>query len=99
MADHIEPGNGRVKFVVRHRGEILGPIDLSLAGRHNVYNALAAICVGLELEISFETISKSLATFQGVQRRMQLKGKGRGITVIDDYGHHPNRNQSHPVGH
>ncbi len=89
MADHIEPGNGRVKFVVRHRGEILGPIDLSLAGRHNVYNALAAICVGLELEISFETISKSLATFQGVQRRMQLKGKGRGITVIDDYGHHP----------
>ena len=89
MADHIEPGNGRVKFDVRHKGEMLGPIDLSLVGRHNVYNALAAICVGLELEIPFDTICKALASFQGVQRRMQLKGKGRGITVIDDYGHHP----------
>jgi UDP-N-acetylmuramate--alanine ligase len=88
-AEQIEPGNGRVKFVVRHRGNLLGRIDLSLAGKHNVYNALAAICVGLELEIPFDTISAALAGFQGVQRRMQLKGEGRGITVIDDYGHHP----------
>lgn len=89
MADHIEPGNGRVKFAVRHKGEPLGVIDLSLAGRHNVYNGLAAICVGLELAIPFATIREALATFQGVQRRMQIKGKGRGVTVIDDYGHHP----------
>lgn len=88
-AEQLEPGNGRMKFTVRYRGNLLGRIDLSLAGKHNVYNALAAICVGLELEIPFDTISVALAGFQGVQRRMQLKGKGRGITVIDDYGHHP----------
>jgi UDP-N-acetylmuramate--alanine ligase len=88
-ADQIEPGHGRVKFAVRHRGDLLGNIDLPLAGKHNVYNALAAICVGLELEIPFDAISTALTSFQGVQRRMQLKGKGRGITVIDDYGHHP----------
>jgi len=89
MADQIEPGNGRSKFAVHFKGALLGNIDLSLAGKHNVYNALAAICVGLELEIPFATISSALAGFQGVQRRMQLKGKEGGITVIDDYGHHP----------
>lgn len=89
VAEQIEAARGRVKFGVRHHGELLGGIDLSLAGRHNVHNALAAICVGLELSIPFVTISESLASFQGVQRRMQLKGEGRGIMVIDDYGHHP----------
>lgn len=47
------------------------------------------ICVGLELDIPFERISEALASFQGVQRRMQLKGEGRGVMVLDDYGHHP----------
>ncbi|MEN8200284.1 MAG: UDP-N-acetylmuramate--L-alanine ligase [Thermodesulfobacteriota bacterium] len=88
-AEKIEGGRGRVNFDVRYRGELLGKIDFSLPGRHNVYNALATICVGLELEIPFNTIAAALATFQGVQRRMQFKGKGRGITVLDDYGHHP----------
>ncbi|MBU1234698.1 MAG: UDP-N-acetylmuramate--L-alanine ligase [Proteobacteria bacterium] len=88
-AEQIEAGGGRVRFTVRHRGEVLGDVDLALAGRHNVYNSLAVICVGLELEIPFTIIREALAAFQGVQRRMQLKGKGRGITVLDDYGHHP----------
>lgn len=88
-AEQIEAGDGRVQFNVLHRGDFLGRIDWALVGKHNVYNALAAICVGLELEIPFDIIRKSMANFQGVQRRMQLKGKGRGITVIDDYGHHP----------
>jgi len=88
-AEQIEAGGGRVRFTVRHRGEVLGDVDLALAGRHNVYNSLAVICVGLELEIPFTIIREALASFQGVQRRMQLKGKGRGITVLDDYGHHP----------
>ncbi|MEA3466687.1 MAG: UDP-N-acetylmuramate--L-alanine ligase [Thermodesulfobacteriota bacterium] len=88
-AEQIQPGNGRVKFSVRHGEDVLGEIDLSLPGRHNVYNALAAICVGLELSIPFNTISKALSSFQGVQRRMQCKGEGRGISVLDDYGHHP----------
>ncbi len=89
MAQGIQAEGGRVKFSVQHKGQHLGDIDLALAGNHNVYNALAAICVGLELEIPFGTISHALAGFQGVQRRMQLKGSGKGITVLDDYGHHP----------
>ncbi len=88
-AELIEACEGRVRFTVRHKGELLGKIDLALPGRHNVYNALAVICVGLELEIPFDIIREALATFQGVQRRMQFKGEGRGITVLDDYGHHP----------
>jgi len=88
-AEHIETVNGRVQFSVRYRGDSLGDVNLALPGKHNVYNALAAVLVGLELEIPFATISKALSSFQGVQRRMQMKGEGRGVTVIDDYGHHP----------
>lgn len=88
-AEQIETGRGRVAFTVKRAGEILGKIDFSLPGKHNVYNALATICVGLEIDIPFETISSALSSFQGVQRRMQQKGKGKGITVVDDYGHHP----------
>ncbi len=88
-AEQIETGRGRVAFTVKRDGKVLGRIDFSLPGKHNVYNALATICVGLEVDIPFEKISAALQSFQGVQRRMQQKGKGRGITVIDDYGHHP----------
>ena len=88
-AEHLETEDGRVKFIVSRRGEILGEVNLSLPGKHNVYNALAAISVGLELEIPFRTIRTALHSFQGVQRRMQLKGEAKGITVMDDYGHHP----------
>ena len=88
-AEQIKNGRGRVAFTVKQGGESLGRIDFSLPGKHNVYNALATICVGLELMIPFETIRGALQSFQGVQRRMQQKGSGRGITVLDDYGHHP----------
>ena len=88
-AEHLETEDGRVKFTVSYRGELLGEVNLSLPGKHNVYNALATILVGLELEIPFRTIRTALYTFQGVQRRMQFKGEGKGITVMDDYGHHP----------
>ena len=69
--------------------ESLGEITLSLAGTHNIYNSLAAVAVGLEIDIPFETIAQSLKTFTGVQRRMQVKGEKKGIVVVDDYGHHP----------
>jgi UDP-N-acetylmuramate--alanine ligase len=69
--------------------EVMGEITLNLPGQHNVYNALAAIAVGFELDISFEVIQQALASFSGVERRMQIKGECDGITVIDDYGHHP----------
>ncbi|MEN8139924.1 MAG: UDP-N-acetylmuramate--L-alanine ligase [Thermodesulfobacteriota bacterium] len=76
-------------FEVMVGGELQGEISLRFPGLHNVYNALAAIGVGLELEIDFATIAHALNNFEGVQRRLQIKGEERGITVIDDYGHHP----------
>jgi UDP-N-acetylmuramate--alanine ligase len=67
----------------------LGRLDLRVPGVHNVYNALAATAVGLELDVDFATIQKALAEFTGVDRRFQVRGEARGVTVVDDYGHHP----------
>ena len=77
------------RFEVFHRGTRLGECTLQIPGRHNVLNALAAIGVGLDLEIPFLTITKALAGFAGVQRRFQIRGTAGGVTVVDDYGHHP----------
>jgi UDP-N-acetylmuramate--alanine ligase len=77
------------RFDVYHRGTLLGECTLKIPGRHNVLNALAAIGVGLDLEIPFATIQKALAGFAGVQRRFQIRGTAGGVTVVDDYGHHP----------
>jgi UDP-N-acetylmuramate--alanine ligase len=77
------------RFEVVHRGVGLGECALKVPGRHNVANALAAIAVGLDLEIPFVTIQKALAAFAGVQRRFQVRGTTAGVTVVDDYGHHP----------
>jgi len=76
-------------FEVCREREVLGEITLNVPGQHNVYNALAAIAVGLELSIPFAAISGALRSFSGVQRRIQIKGECDGITVVDDYGHHP----------
>ena len=81
--------NGRVHFTVKSEGETLGEVNIAQPGRHNVYNSLAVICAGRELEIPFPVIKESLETFAGVQRRLQVKGDARGMTVVDDYGHHP----------
>jgi UDP-N-acetylmuramate--alanine ligase len=67
----------------------LGEITLPLPGRHNVANALAAIAVGGELLIPFETIARALANFTGVVRRFERKGERAGVLVVDDYAHHP----------
>jgi UDP-N-acetylmuramate--alanine ligase len=67
----------------------LGCFRLPVPGVHNMLNATAAVAIGLELEIPLETIREALASFGGVERRFQVKGTARGITVVDDYGHHP----------
>jgi UDP-N-acetylmuramate--alanine ligase len=77
------------QFNVIRNGEKLGVITLNLPGAHNVSNALASIAVGLELELPFTTIKKALEKVEGVQRRLEIKGFSKGITVVDDYGHHP----------
>jgi UDP-N-acetylmuramate--alanine ligase len=77
------------RFEVVQRGTLLGECALTIPGRHNVLNALAAVGVGLDLEIPFVTIQKALAGFAGVQRRFQVRGTVDRVTVVDDYGHHP----------
>src|SRR5207302_417336 len=77
------------RFEVFQRASLLGECTLQLPGRHNVLNALAAIGVDLELEIPFVTAQRALAGFAGVQRRFQIRGRVAGVTVVDDYGHHP----------
>lgn len=76
-------------FTVWRGGEVLGEIDLPVPGKHNVYNALAATAVALELEVAFPTIAEAFSGFRNANRRFQFKGEVRGVTVIDDYGHHP----------
>ena len=76
-------------FRLYHHGAPLGEILLNLPGRHNVLNAIAAVAVGRELDIPFSEIKAALETIDGVQRRMEVKGEAAGVTVVDDYGHHP----------
>jgi len=88
-AEDIIWRDGKSCFTVKDAGGVRGKITIAQPGIHNVYNALAAVCVGLELELSFAKIQAGLVGFAGVQRRMQRKGEASGISVIDDYGHHP----------
>jgi UDP-N-acetylmuramate--alanine ligase len=88
-ASEIACGPFQSEFRVRYRAQDLGRFTLRIPGRHNVLNALAAIAVAMELEVKPEQIREGLATFSGVDRRFQIRGKERGITVVDDYGHHP----------
>ncbi len=66
-----------------------GDLVLSVPGLHNLQNALGAIAVGLELGLRFDQIARALGEFQGAERRYQRRGEVRGVTVVDDYGHHP----------
>jgi len=76
-------------FGSRFRLAGLGEFTLGVPGRHNVLNAMAAIAVGLHLDAPLESIRVALAAYGGVDRRFQVRGVARGVTVIDDYGHHP----------
>jgi UDP-N-acetylmuramate--alanine ligase len=77
------------KFLVLRDGKELGEILLQIPGRHNVQNALAAIAVGLELKVPFEKVKAGIEKFTGVFRRWEVKAEVDGITVVDDYAHHP----------
>ncbi len=76
-------------FTVYKRDEKLGEINLPVPGKHNVYNALAATAVALELDVEFEKIVEAFSSFKNANRRFQYKGEINDIKVIDDYGHHP----------
>jgi UDP-N-acetylmuramate--alanine ligase len=94
LADYVlrmlPPVEGaRSRFEVAAGGLVLGPFSLNVPGRHNVLNATAAVAIGTQLEVSCEDITHALRDFRGVDRRFQLKGTVRGVSVVDDYGHHP----------
>jgi UDP-N-acetylmuramate--alanine ligase len=86
--------HGRMHFMAQAQGSAPLPIELALAGMHNVRNALAAIAVGREVGVDDRAIARALAEFRGVDRRFQRHGEvplpsGGAFTLIDDYGHHP----------
>ncbi len=74
---------------IQYKGKSLGILRLGIPGEHGILNALAAVAVGIELEIPFGKIAAALASFQNADRRFQIKGMKRNILVVDDYGHHP----------
>jgi len=77
------------QFSVRYRSQDLGEFTLHVPGVHNILNATAAIAVGVGLDVSVDAIRAALDQFRGVDRRFQLRGRAAGVSVIDDYGHHP----------
>ena len=77
------------RFVVNTADGPLGPFELHVPGRHNVLNATAAVAIARQLEVPAEKIAEGLNHYRGVDRRFQRKGVVRGVTVVDDYGHHP----------
>ena len=76
-------------YTLMHKTEDLGTVSLSVPGRHNVSNSLAAIALCLNLGLPLDVIKKGLLQFGGTKRRFEYKGTKNGITVIDDYAHHP----------
>jgi UDP-N-acetylmuramate--alanine ligase len=77
------------RFEVNYKGLVLGPFSLHVPGRHNVLNATAAVAIGVQVGVAPDGIARGLETFRGVDRRFQVRGVARGVTVVDDYGHHP----------
>ncbi|MEO0074702.1 MAG: UDP-N-acetylmuramate--L-alanine ligase [candidate division WOR-3 bacterium] len=87
-AQNIQLNNFNSRFTVFYNHTKFN-CQLNLGGEHNIQNALAAICVALKLKIPIPTIKNALANFQGIERRLQFKGRKNNITIYDDYGHHP----------
>ncbi len=81
--------NGGAVFTVRHHGREIGEIQLAIPGRHNAENALAAVAVASELDVSFDAIQQGLHEFAGIGRRFEHVGEAGGVIFMDDYGHHP----------
>ncbi|TNJ66458.1 UDP-N-acetylmuramate--L-alanine ligase [Paenibacillus hemerocallicola] len=93
-ASNVRLGDRRVSFEVEHEGQTLGTLELSVPGRHNVYNALAAFIVCREAGLPFADFAAAIKLFRGAKRRFQVLGETEGILVIDDYAHHPTEIQA-----
>lgn len=86
---NIRNGHLKSSFSIDHKGRDLGEFTVQGVGRHNVLNAAAAAVAGLELEGGLEEVRRGLGGYSGVDRRFQLRGERDGVSVVDDYGHHP----------
>jgi UDP-N-acetylmuramate: L-alanyl-gamma-D-glutamyl-meso-diaminopimelate ligase len=89
QAHDVRVNAASTSFSVRRRGEPTGSFELPLLGIYNVRNALAAIAVGAAVGLSTDTLAEGLRRFKGVRRRMQLRGTAAGVSVYDDFAHHP----------
>jgi UDP-N-acetylmuramate--alanine ligase len=89
QATGIHLGDRKVAFQVEHKGKPLGRLQLSVPGKHNVYNALATLITCLEAGLTFSQVADAIKDFRGAKRRFQVLGEVHDILVIDDYAHHP----------
>ncbi|HXB55309.1 MAG TPA: UDP-N-acetylmuramate:L-alanyl-gamma-D-glutamyl-meso-diaminopimelate ligase [Vicinamibacteria bacterium] len=88
-AVNVRPGPDAWRFGLQRRGRDLGEFALGLPGEHNVRNALAALAVAAEVGVPPEAARAALAAFRGVKRRLEVRGRARGVIVYDDFAHHP----------
>ncbi|HET8647606.1 MAG TPA: UDP-N-acetylmuramate--L-alanine ligase, partial [Vicinamibacteria bacterium] len=88
-AREVALGPQGASYTAVRGGDVLGRVQLRVPGAHNVLNSLAAVAVGLDLELPFDKVQAGLQAFTGVDRRFQQRGEQGGVLVIDDYGHHP----------
>jgi UDP-N-acetylmuramate--alanine ligase len=88
-ADNVKFERKQTSFEVYHQDKQLGVAYIEIPGLHNVRNALAAFAVACEMGVEFEKAASSVAKFQGVKRRFEVVGEAGGVTVVDDYAHHP----------
>ncbi|MFC4776456.1 UDP-N-acetylmuramate--L-alanine ligase [Paenibacillus sp. GCM10023252] len=82
-------GDRKASFQMTYKGNLLGRVELSVPGKHNVYNAMATIITCLEAGLSFDAVAQAIQQFRGAKRRFQVLGEVNDILVIDDYAHHP----------
>jgi UDP-N-acetylmuramate: L-alanyl-gamma-D-glutamyl-meso-diaminopimelate ligase len=85
----LAPRGASTRFLVRHKGSPFGSFEVPMAGAHNVRNALAAIAVATDAGIGPERIAESVRRFAGVKRRLEIVGRADGVTIYDDFAHHP----------
>lgn len=88
-AERVRCRDGGTRFAVRRDGELLGEVEMRLAGDFNVLNALAAMAAATSAGAPWDAVREGLRSFRGVRRRMEVRGEAGGVTVVDDFAHHP----------
>jgi UDP-N-acetylmuramate: L-alanyl-gamma-D-glutamyl-meso-diaminopimelate ligase len=89
LAGNLEFTEGKTHFRVSYRGAEVARVRMSMAGRHNVLNALSAIAMAGGRGVERDAIEQAFASFQGVRRRLEIKGEASGVLIVDDFAHHP----------